>query len=338
MVNFKFNKSDYKLIWIFAAFMFGWLSLKFWTENHPFRQIAFDIPIIIAKTLAGFFIVRWLIQKYLVEKKQYFLFLILSTASLIATGFIDLLRDYFGRGLGWDDLPHTGYIIVHSFYYSASDLALPFVIIVSKKYFENQAQLAKTREKQKEAELKLLRSQLNPHFLFNNLNTIDALVDTKPDLVKNYVRKLSSLYRYLIATKDTEIILLEEELKMAKDYFYLIKIRYGGAYQFKINIEEHNKKACLLTGSLLTLMENVIKHNQVINGKPILTALTVHKDRLILANTKSTISNTSSESFGTGLKNIEDRYHILLNRNIKIENTNSEFMVTLPLTEIINPS
>jgi len=337
MVNFKLNKSDYKLIWIFTAFMFAWLLLKFWTERHPFRQIIFDIPIITAKTLAGFFIVRWLIQRYVIEKKQYFLFLILATSGLIATGFIDLLRDYFGRGLGWDDLPYTGYIVVHSFYYSASDLALPFVIIVAKKYFENQAQLAEVREKQKATELKLLRSQLSPHFLFNNLNTIDALVDTNPDLVKKYVRKLSSLYRYLIATKDSGIVLLTEELKMVEDYLYLIKIRYGDAYQFTIHRKEINNDAYILTGALLTIIENVIKHNQIIKGVPVLAELIIYKDKLVLKNTKNS-DEINPDSLGTGLKNIESRYAILFDEKISINNTNSSFTVSLPLTEIINPS
>ncbi len=337
MISFKLNKSDYKFIWVFTAGMFFWLILKFWTEKHPFEQIVFDIPIIIAKTLAAFFILRWLIQKYLVEKKQYILFIVLSTASLIATGFLDLLRDYYGSGYGWKDLPSWGYIIIHSFYYSAADLATPFIFIVTKKYFEEQAKLTTIKKQQKDSELKLLRSQLSPHFLFNNLNTVDALIDTNPTKAKEYISRLSSLYRYLISTQDQEIVPLHEEIAMAQDYFYLIKTRFGDAYTFDICNDVHDiafAKAYLPTGTLQTLLENVVKHNKVIHGKSINTSIEMIGDTMTVTNSKSS-HPTIKESFGTGLKNLKERYALLIDKTVTITDSNTQFIVTLPMVTLL---
>jgi len=332
MISLKLTKSDYKLIWMFCIFCVIWLSLKFWTEKHPINQILFDIPIIMVKTLAGFFMVRWLIQKYIIEKRQYFLFFILATLALISTGFVDLLRDYLGSGSTWSELPSLGYIIIHSFYYSAGDLGVPFIIIIAKKYFENQAKLATVQERQKETELKLLRSQLSPHFLFNNLNTLDALIDSDPEKAKTYVAKLSSLYRYLISSKDNEIVSLKDEIAMSRDYFYLIKTRFGDAYTFTINIEEDliADNLYLPTGALQNLLENVVKHNKVLDGKAIDTTLTIKGEDLIVTNTKNNIEGDQN-SLGTGLRNLKERYTLLADKVITVINEETYFCVKAPL-------
>ncbi len=338
MISLKLSKSDYRLIWVFSFCSVIWLSLKFWTENHSLDQILFDIPIIMAKTLAAFFLLRWQIQRFIIEKKQYLLFFIYSTLGLVLIGFIDLLRDYFGRGYGWSDLPDIGYIIIHSYYYSAADIAVPFVIIIGKKYFENQSQLAKIKEKQKDAELKLLRAQISPHFLFNNLNTVDALIDSNPTQAKKYIAKLSSLYRYLISTKDIELISLDQEIEMVKNYFYLIHVRFGDSYTLQIKENSSSEgfdltKKYLPIGALQTVLENVIKHNSIVNHNPIVTTLTINNNTVTVSN-NVTKQNTLYENSGTGLQNLEERYRIMLDKNLQIDHNNTEFTVHLPIVAL----
>ncbi|WP_299767142.1 sensor histidine kinase [uncultured Dokdonia sp.] len=351
MISLKFNKSDYKLIVIFTIIMTIWLALKFYTENYSLGQILFDIPIIILKTLAALFMLRWIAQKFFVERQQYFLFLILGIAALVITGFVDLLRDYLGSGRTWSDLPSVGYIIVHSFYYSSADLAMPFLVIMIKKYFENQTSLAVVKEKQKDAELKLLRSQLSPHFLFNNLNTVDALIDSDTQKAKTYIARLSSLYRYFIKTKEDDIVLLQEELKMAKDYFYLIQTRYGDAYTFEVVDESAIKmssdaevyteysrsvQAYIPSGALQTVIENVVKHNKITHGISIHIYLRITEEAIILTNSKNSDAKSAVESMGTGLKNLKERYELLVGKTISITDTNTHFEVCLPLVTLTN--
>ena len=313
MISLKFNKSDYKLITIFTITMVVWLSLKFYTENYELNQVLFDVPIIVFKTLAALFLIRWIAQKFFVERQQYALFTILSLLALVATGFLDLLRDYLGSGRTWSDLPSVDYIIIHSFYYSSADLAPPFLLIMIKKYFEKQTSLAIIKEQQKDAELKLLRSQLSPHFLFNNLNTVDALIDTDSQKAKTYIAHLSSLYRYFIKTKEDDVVPLAEELAMARDYFYLIETRFGKAYTFAIeeesalplrspNSHESHKsafaKAYIPSGALQTIIENVVKHNKVSEGNSIHTTLTISDETVVLKNTRGEVYEKGIESTG----------------------------------------
>ncbi|MEP0263495.1 histidine kinase [Dokdonia sp.] len=310
--------------------------MKFYTENYSLGQIVFDVPIIILKTLAALFMIRWIAQKFFVERQQYALFILLSIGALILTGFIDLLRDYLGSGRTWSDLPSVGYIIIHSFYYSSSDLAMPFLVIMIKKYFENQASLATVTAQQKDNELKLLRSQLSPHFLFNNLNTVDALIDSDPKMAKEYIARLSSLYRYLITTREDDIVTLTEELAMANDYFYLIKTRFGNAYTFEVEEEYAFAKAYIPSGALQTIIENVVKHNKIIDGSPVNTVLKITETAVVLTNSKSATTKNTVESLGTGLKNLKERYELLLDKTISIVETATHFEVRLPLVNLTN--
>lgn len=314
-----------------------WLTLKFYTENYTLDQILFDVPIIVLKTLAAIFLIRWIAQKFFVERQQYILFILFSITALIITGFVDLLRDYLGSGRTWSDLPSTGYIIIHSFYYSSADLAAPFLMIMIKKYFENQTSLAIIKEQQKDAELKLLRSQLSPHFLFNNLNTVDALIDSDTQKAKTYIARLSSLYRYFIKTKEDDIVPLQEELKMAKDYFYLIQTRFGDAYTFKIVEEYAFAKAYIPSGALQTVIENVVKHNKIKDDIAVHTLLKITKDAIILSNSKgNNILKEPVESTRTGLKNLKERYELLVGKTILITDTSTHFEVRLPLVTLTN--
>lgn len=338
MISLKFNKSDYKLIAIFFVIMAIWLVLKFYTEGHPLEQILFDTPIILAKTLAALLMIGWLAQKCLAEKKQYTLFILLSIVALVITGFGDQSRNYFEAGRTWSDLPPLGVVIMQSFYSSSADLAMPFLVIMIKKYFENQTSLAIIREQQKDNELKLLRSQLSPHFLFNNLNTVDALIDSDPAKAKAYIARLSSLYRYLITTREDDIVTLTEELTMVKDYFYLIKTRFGDAYTFEIDEGYAFAKAYIPSGALQTVIENVVKHNKVMLGKPVRTTLKITKDAVILINTKSATATQTVESLGTGLKNLKERYELLVDKTIIITETTTHFEVNLPLVHLTSRS
>ncbi|WP_299681563.1 sensor histidine kinase [uncultured Dokdonia sp.] len=325
-----------------------WLTLKFYTENYTLHQILFDVPIIVLKTLAAIFLIRWIAQKFFVERQQYILFLLFSVAALTITGFVDLLRDYLGSGRTWSDLPSTGYIIIHSFYYSSADLAAPFLMIMIKKYFENQTSLAVIKEQQKDAELKLLRSQLSPHFLFNNLNTVDALIDSDTQKAKTYIARLSSLYRYFIKTREDDIVPLEDELAMARDYFYLIGTRYGNAYTFKIEEEyafkqhpdkkthtaHRSMKAYIPSGALQTVIENVVKHNNVLHDTSIHTYLIITEDTITLTNSKSSKVKNTIESMGTGLKNLKERYELLVGKTVLVTETTTHFEVSLPLVNL----
>jgi len=207
-------------------------------------------------------------------------------------------------------------------------------IFLGKKFFDAQLDLEKKDKEKKVNELRLLKSQLDPHFLFNNLNSVDSLIDSNPEVAKKYINRLSKLYRYLIQTKDDEVVALEDELNFAEDYIYLLEQRYGKAYQFIIKTETKLDDKLIPPGALQTLIENVVKHNIGNENHPIVMSLTVNdKEVLIKNNVKLKVNRTNSN--GTGIENLRARYKLLTDDKVSIQ-SNNEFIVSLPIIKSID--
>lgn len=151
-------------------------------------------------------------------------------------------------------------------------IGLPLGILI-KKFYEGQQELLKTQKLQKENEVKLLRSQIDPHFLFNNLNTLDSLIDSNPAKAKEYIHRLSLIYRYLIKTKDAEVMKLSSEIEFAENYIFLIKTRFGNDYEFTIEKNISLDATLIPTGALQSLLENVVKHNKSAGKNTIKTTI-----------------------------------------------------------------
>jgi len=168
--------------------------------------------------------------------------------------------------------------------------------------------------------------------LFNNLNTLDALIDSNPSKAKEYINRLSLIYRYLIQTKDAEIMELDEELSLAENYIFLIKTRFGTDYDFEIIKNTKTVDKFIPTGALQTLLENVVKHNKAQNKIVIKTTILIGDEWLIITNTKS--KGITNESLGTGLKNLKARYKLLSNEQIMIEETEQTYKIAIPIINL----
>ncbi len=186
----------------------------------------------------------------------------------------------------------------------------------------------KEKKKKKESELRFLKSQVDPHFLFNNLNTVDSLIDTNPEGAKVYINRLSNLYRYLTRTKDDEVVPLEEELEFVNNYIYLMEQRYGAAYTFEIQNSIDISDLLIPPGALQTLLENVIKHNNGSEGKPVRTEILIKEENISVRNNLS-LKKTIKDSYGVGLTNLKARYKLLSDKAVSI-NEDSHFEVMLP--------
>jgi len=207
-------------------------------------------------------------------------------------------------------------------------------IMLGKKMFDLQLHVANMEKEKRTAELSFLKAQIDPHFLFNNLNTVDALIDKDPQSAKTYLHKLAQLYRYLVSSKDQEVVLLDEELAFAKNYIYLIEERFGKAYQFDIQNEHPRpEEVWIPPGALQTLLENIVKHNQGNHTDPIITTIFIDEKNIIVSNDKRP-KKGSVDSTGTGLQNLRARYKLLTDLEIKI-NSGERFTVELPNVRLI---
>jgi len=179
-----------------------------------------------------------------------------------------------------------------------------------------------------------LKTQVNPHFLFNSLNTLSSLVHDNPDLSEEFIQKLSHTYRYILENKEKELVSLQEEIEFVRDYFYLQKIRDEEKIALKIEFSQMDE-AQILPVSLQLLVENALKHNAATRNRPL--EITIHNeglDKLVVRNTLQKKAQLNATS-GIGLKNLNERCRLILNREIEIRETADEFIVKVPVKTVI---
>ena len=190
--------------------------------------------------------------------------------------------------------------------------------------------LKKLREEKLIFQYETLKSQVNPHFLFNSLNTLISLVRSEPELSEKFVQKLSSIYRYILENREKELVPLSAELDFVHDYFYLQKIRDDDKIEMKTELNI-SKNAMIVPVSLQLLVENALKHNTSTRKQPL--EIIIHNegiDKLVVRNKLQTKTQLAVSS-KIGLKNLNERCRLILNREIEILETADEFIVKIPV-------
>lgn len=175
-------------------------------------------------------------------------------------------------------------------------------------------------------QLSSLKNQLNPHFLFNSLNTLSWLINEDKEKSQLYLQKLSQVLRYSLSMQEQSLVPLKEELTLVDNYIFLLQIRFGDNLKIVKNIENIHFKIPPL--SLQLLIENAIKHNIISMTSPLSIWIEISDNKLIVKNTLNPKAN--SEGTGIGLVNLNERFKILASCEIEIEQ-NEAFIVTLPL-------
>ncbi len=179
-------------------------------------------------------------------------------------------------------------------------------------------------------EFGMLKNQINPHFLFNCLNTLSGLVHTNADTASEFIRQLSRLYRNLLNEKDN-VHESEKELDLLKSYTYLVGLRFSNNLHINIEVSQNCMGKMIAPLSLQMLIENAIKHNIISSKKPLnIDIRSVNDDRIEISNNLQ-IKLDKEESTEIGLKNIVKRYEFLTHRKVEIIQSDSEFKVTIPL-------
>jgi two-component system, LytTR family, sensor kinase len=182
------------------------------------------------------------------------------------------------------------------------------------------------------AQLNALRTQVNPHFLFNNLNTLSSLIPENPTHAVDFVQQLSKVYRHILQVKDEKCILLKDELDVMNAYTFLLKTRFGSNLEVTIDIpiEKLGKKIVPL--SLQILMENAIKHNIVSAEKPLVIHVFAENGSVVVSNNLQ-MKNQINESTGIGLDNIRNRYKLISEKLVSVTESETNFTVSIPLID-----
>ncbi|MDP4176584.1 MAG: histidine kinase, partial [Bacteroidota bacterium] len=199
------------------------------------------------------------------------------------------------------------------------------------KKIEAEKSLDKLRSESLQSKLTALNNQINPHFFFNALNSLYSLImEDKKESSLSYLSNLSNVFRYILRSETKAVISLKEELSFLEEYKSMMSVKYGNKLIFDCRIEERYLSYKLPVLTLLPIIENVAKHNEISSTNPMVIHICTDDDNLIIMNKiKKKIDPVLSE--GIGLKNLNNRFKILLNKEIKIKMTHEDFYVYLPL-------
>jgi len=182
-----------------------------------------------------------------------------------------------------------------------------------------------------EAELELLKGQLNPHFLFNSLSSLSGIIRENPQLAQHYVSHLSKVFRYSLQQSGANLVAISDEVAMITSYSELLTMRFEKGYKMQVNIDPPFLKAKIPHLSLQLLVENAAKHNVATIKKPLKLSVFIDGGYLTVRNNLQEIANPES-STGIGLANLNERYKILMGRDIEIIKSDDYFTVKLPLS------
>jgi two-component system LytT family sensor kinase len=221
--------------------------------------------------------------------------------------------------------------------YVARLLFIAFLILVELKIL---ATLYKSQVKDREneqlrhantmMELALLKAQLNPHFLFNALSSLSGVVRENPDQAQHYIAHLSRIFRYSLNKSNKSLATVEEELQEIYSYSELMKMRYEGGFVMHVQVDKPYYTAQLPHMSLQPLIENALKHNLSTAARPLTLSVRIEDDCLVVKNNVQ-LKPFPEPGEGIGLSNLNERFKILLQREIEISRIDNHFIVKLPL-------
>lgn len=245
--------------------------------------------------------------------------------SVVATiALMTFFESFLGYSFG------TGYM--YTVYGSLITTILISLFLHSRSFLMHWRQATIQSEKyEKEsiaAKYESLKNQVNPHFLFNSLNALTNLVYEDQDKAVKFIKQLSEVYRYVLDTRDQEVVTIEDELKFLQSYIYLQQIRFGD--KLKIEMALSDRQFYVTPLALQMLIENAIKHNVVAEDSPLTIRLFNKDGFVIVENNLRKKAVLAEPSAGVGLENICRRYELLSDKKVEVIRDRETFIVKLP--------
>jgi LytS/YehU family sensor histidine kinase len=235
------------------------------------------------------------------------------------------------------DPPTHEQVIVMNVY--AAFIFVPLFSIYFSLYFlkhwrKSELEVEKSQKENIRSQLTSLKNHLDPHFLFNNLNILSALIDKDAARSKQFVDHFAEVYRSLLRKTSDDLIPLPEELALIESYIYLLRTRFENNIQFTINLKPEHKTRMVPPLTLQMLVENAIKHNLIHENAPLaIHLLQLDDDYLMVSNSLNQL-HLQTMAPGSGLKNIQNRYKHFTDSPVKIIRTTTHFEVHIPLLQI----
>ena len=257
----------------------------------------------------------------------YFYIIALTVIILVFTLF--LIVNQLMHGYGFPYLAWIFHEVKDSVKVAAIGLLVSLPVFFFVPWQESMKREFDLREQFLIFQNETLKSQVNPHFLFNSLNTLSSLVSTETDIANRFIGKLAMIYRYILDNSSKVKVPLKDELAFIEDYFYLHKIRSEGKIMLHFDAKDVPNYE-ILPVSLQLLIENAIKHNMATLEKPLKIDIYIEGDNIVVKNNLQKLA-TQVVSTKIGLKNLGERIRLVTGKEINIEETSDEFIVKVPL-------
>jgi Histidine kinase len=263
-----------------------------------------------------------------------FRFSIFLAGCLLVSMILFILLQYAGLWISGQDLSNVLYDFIHFgikgwFDTTISGLFFGAIIFIVLLWQASLRREQKLREEKLIFQNETLQSQVNPHFLFNSLNTLSALVTAQPEVAEEFINRLASIYRYILENGSKERVPLPVELSFIRDYFYLHKIRDDGKILLDISVGE-NDNSEILPVSLQILVENAIKHNMATRESPLRIRIYIENNSVVVKNNLQKMA-LQLESTHIGLRNLAQRLKLISGKDLVIDETATDFIVKIPL-------
>lgn len=249
-----------------------------------------------------------------------------------------LVRSFYNRFF-----PELNWYVESFWLHQAKNIFISFIVAMfyELNYFYtrwNQSTLETEQLKTQQivSQLESLKNQISPHFLFNSLNTLAAIIPENQNQAVKFTEKLSEVYRYILQYKDKELVQLKTELDFIKSYLFLLKIRYPENLNVEYDISREELKTHVAPLTLQILVENAIKHNVISKSDPLNIKIYTDNQGNVVVENKLNLKTIAMNSTKTGLDNIRKRYQYLSDKSIKIINNQQLFMVSVPLIHFDN--
>lgn len=328
------DKADWALLSLYYTIAFLINFFAEWSEEdvplfstQVFPLLQHMVITYVITILSVIVIVFWVFNTYFPDGRYYQTFFFFLLVLVVQFFLQVLLVPSMTASLTGDWLGDVLWGVIENF----TDLAPVGLFLMAKQYYSSQTRFMELERNQKDHELKLLKAQVDPHFLFNNLNILDILIQNDPVRASEFTKRLSSLYRYMIRHKNEELVSLEAEWKFSADYIYLLEQRFEGLFQFDIKLVSTQLPNFFIPpASIQTLLENVVKHNTALPNAPIQVSVYMEGDLICIANTVK-LKNNPKDSMGTGLDGLRKRVELLTDRNLIVEPGVKRFVAKIPL-------
>lgn len=266
-------------------------------------------------------------------KRLLFTLLVASAYLIIADFFLRIFFQWLFPDLEWtinSYAVHTG----KNFFISFLVASIYEMAFFHHQWSQSTLETEQLKTQQIISHLESLKNQISPHFLFNSLNTLAAIIPENQDQAVRFTEKLSEVYRYILQYKDKELVHLKTELEFIHSYLFLLKIRYPENLQFVFQIDEAALKGHVAPLTLQILVENAIKHNVISKSEPLTIEIYTDEEGNVVVRNKLQLKSIARNSTKTGLDNIRKRYQYLSNRSIEIVQKNQQFLVSVPLISL----